>query len=116
MELSHYAIYGILLLQELRKSDEPLTKFQLSDLVGIEPVYVQQTMIPLLAAGLVASQRGRYGGYMLADRTHQATVWEIAEAESRAQVHQHPGRFGEVSAQISAHLEKALRQLRVDRL
>ena len=54
--------------------------------------------------------------YTLADRTHQATVWEIAEAESRAQVHQHPGRFGEVSAQISAHLEKALRRLRVDRL
>lgn len=116
MELPHYAIYGVLLLQELRKSHEPMTKFQLSDLIGIEPVYVQQVMIPLLAAGLVASERGRYGGYKLADRAHKATVWEIAEAESRAQEHRHKGRFAEVSAKISAHLEKALSQLRADSL
>jgi DNA-binding IscR family transcriptional regulator len=116
MELPHSAIYGILLLQELRKNPKPLTKFQLSDRVGIEPVYVQQLLIPLLAAGLVASERGCYGGYKLADRTHQATVWEIAEAESRAQEHPHSGRFGKVSAQISAHLKNALSKLRADRL
>jgi DNA-binding IscR family transcriptional regulator len=116
MELPNYAIYGVLLLQELRKSKEPMTKFQLSNLVGIEPVYVQQVLIPLLAAGLVASERGRYGGYKLADRAHKATVWEIAEAESRAQEHKYKGRFAEVSAKISEHLQNALSKLPADSL
>jgi Rrf2 family protein len=116
MQLSHYATYGILVLQELRKAQGPLTKFQLGAALGIGPIYVQQLMIRLIEAGLAASVRGPHGGYRLADREHKATVREVVEAMRMAAESRGPGRFSLVYQRVQAHLLKALDKLKVDAL
>jgi Rrf2 family protein len=116
MQLSNYAIYGILILQELRTTKEPLTKFQIGKAVGIGPIYVQQLMIRLIDAGLVASVRGPHGGYVLANREYKATVFEVIEAMRMGTESQGHGRFLQVSRKVHDHMLKALGKLKVDSL
>jgi Rrf2 family protein len=115
MELAHNIVYAVMILQELRRNKKPVTKFHLSDVIGVPPEYVQQMIIPLLAAGLVASQQGRYGGYLLADPAHKITLREVIDAR-QGEPSLRTGAVGAISTVISQQLDKALDKLQVDAL
>lgn len=53
---------------------------EISESQGIPEEYLEQLMLPLKRAGLVRSQRGVRGGYVLARPTNQITVLEILQA------------------------------------
>jgi Rrf2 family protein len=115
MELPHNIVYAVMILQELRRNKKPVTKYHLSDVVGVPPEYVQQMTIPLLAAGLVASQQGRYGGYVLANPSHKITLREVIDAR-QGEASARTGAVAKISNVISQHLDKALDKLLVDAL
>jgi Rrf2 family protein len=115
MELALNIVYAVMILQELRRNKESVTKFHLSDVIGVAPEYVQQMLIPLLAAGLVASQQGRYGGYRLANPAHKITLREVFAAR-QGEPALRTGALAKSSKAISEHLDKALDKLQVDAL
>ena len=117
MELSAFQVYGILLLQGLRKAPGRVRKADLAAAVGISDVMVQQVMIGLLGAGLVISNKGRYqGGYSLANRRHRATVAEVVKAMPWSVRASKDERFIEVREKVKAKLEGVMGLMRVDDL
>jgi Rrf2 family protein len=76
----------ILTLLAGQPSDTTLSKHEIAAAIGLTPGYVQQLMTPLQAAGLVASVRGKQGGFKLARSPETVTVAEalrIMEGEVR---------------------------------
>jgi len=57
-----------------------VTKYEIAESEGISPAYVEQLMMPLRLAGLVASHRGRSGGFSLARDPETITVAEVLRA------------------------------------
>ena len=57
-----------------------VTKYEIADSEEISPAYVEQLMLPLRLAGLVASHRGRTGGFSLARDPETVTVAEVLKA------------------------------------
>jgi Rrf2 family cysteine metabolism transcriptional repressor len=67
----------VLLASEVRPS---LTKYQIAEAEAITPAYVQQLLMALRLAGLVASHRGRVGGFSLARAPETITVGDVLRA------------------------------------
>ncbi len=82
MRVSTRAWYGLMAMVELglRERQGRVQVREISESQGIPEEYLEQLMLPLKRAGLVRSQRGIRGGYVLARPTHQITVREILEA------------------------------------
>jgi Rrf2 family protein len=57
-----------------------VTKFEIADAEGISAAYVEQLMLPLRLAGLVASHRGRSGGFSLAKDPESISVGDVLRA------------------------------------
>ena len=57
-----------------------MTKYEIAAAEGITPAYVQQLMMALRLAGLVASHRGREGGFSLTRPPETITMSEILRA------------------------------------
>jgi Rrf2 family cysteine metabolism transcriptional repressor len=57
-----------------------INKFQIAEAESISAAYVQQILIPLKAAGLVESHRGRVGGFSIARSPDTITVGDILRA------------------------------------
>ena len=67
-------------------SDTTISKHEIATALGLTPGYVQQLMTPLQTAGLVASVRGKQGGFKLSRSPGSVTVAEalrIMEGEVR---------------------------------
>jgi len=125
MRVTRYVAYGIVILQELRKANEPVTKFVLAELLSkahgkkVRAGLVRQVMIPLLAADMVTSVRGPEGGYVLASRRRRISVWDVVSAvsnlspteEGRAKT-----RMEAIVAEVNLAVEKLLRGIPVDNL
>jgi Rrf2 family protein len=58
----------------------PIMAKDLADGQEVSAAYVDQILIPLRAAGLVISHRGRNGGYQLARPADQITALEVVES------------------------------------
>ena len=116
MQLTNYATYGIAVLQTLRATTEPVQVPRLAAGLGLSEVYMQQVIIRLRRAGLVASVRGPHGGYVLADRRRRVSVWQVIQATSRPRESTVPAGTapGRIMQAVEAHLAKALQRLRVD--
>lgn len=82
MRVSTRAWYGLMAMVELglRARHGRVQVREISESQGIPEEYLEQLMLPLKRAGLVKSQRGIRGVYVLARPTHQITVREILEA------------------------------------
>jgi Rrf2 family protein len=70
----------ILVLLASRGVERPLSKQTIAVEEGTSPGYVQQLMIPLQAAGLVRSYRGKQGGFTLGRSPGSITVADILRA------------------------------------
>ncbi len=57
-----------------------VTKYEIADTESVSAAYVEQLMMPLRLAGLVASHRGRTGGFSLARDPETVSVAEVLKA------------------------------------
>ncbi len=82
MKVSTRAWYGLMAMVELgmRERQGRVQVREISESQGIPEEYLEQLMLSLKRAGLVRSQRGVRGGYILARPASQITVREILEA------------------------------------
>lgn len=82
MQLSTKTRYAVRLL--VRMAREPMGHvWRKQDLGGLEAIpvdYVAQILLMLKRAGLVGSQRGMMGGFVLAGDPRQVTVADVVEA------------------------------------
>lgn len=76
---ANYAFHA--LMQMARASlGQTATIEEMAGAVGASPSYMAKLMQRLTRAGLVTSQRGRGGGYLLARPASQITLWEVTTA------------------------------------
>lgn len=83
MELSSRVEYGLLALLELsnhRLEGKPLKVNEIAASQPIPERYLDQILILLRRHGVVQSQRGRKGGYLLAKEPSQITLLEVVTA------------------------------------
>jgi Rrf2 family transcriptional regulator, cysteine metabolism repressor len=80
MELSTKVEYALIALVELASHpdpNEPLQVKQIADRQSIPDRYLEHVFIALRNAGIVRSQRGIRGGYMLAREAWQITLLDV---------------------------------------
>jgi DNA-binding IscR family transcriptional regulator len=126
MLVTKYSVYGILVMQELRRNQEPVKLSRLSEILTeadgdlVSPGYAQQFMVHLIAAGLVESVRGCSGGYKPLNRRKRLSAFEIVQAMSRSRKNLpsqlKPGRMKKVAEKLEGRLERSLRRVNVDSL
>lgn len=82
MRITTWAEYGVICALHLakRSQDGPVTGRDLSAREKLPPDYVEQILLRLRRAGIVASTRGAKGGYALARPARDITVREILAA------------------------------------
>ena len=82
MKLGTKGRYAVMSMVALAKSDNviPLSLNDLSEREGISLTYLEQLFVKLRKKGLVESQRGPGGGYLLARSPEQINVLEVLSA------------------------------------
>lgn len=70
----------IMVLLAARPQGVPITKYQVACEEAISPAYVEQLMMALKVAGLVASHRGRAGGFSLARDPEAISIADVLRA------------------------------------
>ena len=82
MRITTWAEYGVICALHLAKRAEegPVTGRELSAREGLPADYVEQILLRLRRAGIVASTRGAKGGYELPRAAGEITVRQILEA------------------------------------
>ena len=82
MRLSSKGEYGLLALVDLamHAGEEPVQVAQIAERQGIPKQYLDQLLISLKRAGLVASSRGRQGGYWLAKLPEKISLLDSVRA------------------------------------
>ena len=82
MKLSTRGRYGTRLMVDLAQhyADGPIPLGEIAKRQEISVKYLEQLIIPLKAAGLIRSIRGRHGGYTLARKPVKISVGQILEA------------------------------------
>ena len=58
----------------------PVNKYEIARAEAISPAYVEQLMMPLKVAGIVASHRGRAGGFSLARDPETISIADVLQA------------------------------------
>jgi Rrf2 family protein len=80
MELSSRVEYALLALMELsdrQKQGKPLKATEIAQIQRIPERYLDQILIVLRRSGLIQSQRGVKGGYLLTKKPSQITLWDV---------------------------------------
>lgn len=82
MQLTRAADYGVRVMIHLANGI-PGTRSSLTDLAGaaeVSPAFLSKVLQRLVRAGLVASRRGKRGGFELLERGRQASLMDILGA------------------------------------
>lgn len=79
MILSQKCQYALRAIYEitLREEDWPVKSADIAEAQAIPPRFLENILAQLKQGGFVDSQRGKQGGYMLADRERDITVGEV---------------------------------------
>jgi Rrf2 family protein len=79
MKLSTRVRYGVRALVELAKQENGrcVSLREIAKKQEISPKYLEQMIVAMKKAGLVASVRGAEGGYRLGRAAHEITVWDV---------------------------------------
>jgi Rrf2 family protein len=82
MRLSTKGEYGLLALVDLalQAKDRPVQSSEIARRQGVPKQYLDQLLLNLKKAGLVASSRGRQGGHLLARPATEITILEAVTA------------------------------------
>jgi len=76
---SEYAILALIEMATYYESGEPMQLRQIATTQNIPDRYLEQVVATLRRGGIVKSQRGAKGGYLLAREPWKITVFEILE-------------------------------------
>lgn len=82
MQLTRAADYGVRVMMHLANGT-PGLRSSLTDLAGaaeVSPAFLSKVLQRLVKAGLVASRRGKRGGFELLDRGRHSSLMEILSA------------------------------------
>lgn len=112
MQLTNYAIYGILLLRAIKKTGGPRNNAYLSRALGISPGYAAQITFYLRQAELLRSSKGRYGGFDLVPSA-KYTYENVLEAMGSLLCPDLPddeGRVQKVRREVRRLLKQSLKQ------
>ena len=74
-----YSLKALLALAERYPSTEPLRVEEIAESQGIPENYLRRLLIELKRGGLVASQKGPSGGYMLSRSPGRITMADVVE-------------------------------------
>jgi len=74
-----YSLKALLLLAERYPSPEPLRVEEIADAQGIPENYLRRLLIELKRGGIVASQKGPSGGYLLARHPARITMADVVQ-------------------------------------
>ena len=74
-----YSLKALLMLAERYPTVQPLRVEEIASREGIPENYLRRLLIDLKRAGLVASQKGPSGGYMLARSPAKITMEEVVQ-------------------------------------
>ncbi len=77
---SEYALLALLELADRHSQNEPLQIRQIAAIQSIPDRYLEQLLATLRRSGLVRSQRGAKGGYVLAREPWKITLLEVVES------------------------------------
>jgi Rrf2 family protein len=80
MELSSRVEYALLALLEMshrQKQGKPLKSTEIAQIQGIPERYLDQILLVLRRAGVIQSQRGVKGGYLLKKKLKEISLWDI---------------------------------------
>src|SRR5258706_4119103 len=72
-----YSLKALLLLAERYPSPEPMRVEEIAESQGIPENYLRRLLIELKRGGIVASQKGPSGGYMLARSPSRITMADV---------------------------------------
>ncbi|MCA6571846.1 MAG: RrF2 family transcriptional regulator [Pseudanabaena sp.] len=105
MELSLKSEYAILAMLELANHfaiDQPLQIRQIANLQNIPDRYLEQLLATLKRQGLVKSQRGSKGGYILAREPWEISLLQIIQGiEGYEPITENNNKLGQESASLS---------------
>lgn len=130
MKISSRGEYGLLALVDIARNagSGPVQVYQIAERQGIPKQYLDQLMLALKNARLVASVRGRQGGYVLARPASAITLFDIVTALEGpiGNTNFLPGRsrrknnvrsvFQGIWQEMSAHTESVLRSKSVSQI
>jgi len=77
---SEYALLALLELALGFEGNEPLQIREIATRQNIPDRYLEQLLATLRRHGLVRSQRGAKGGYLLAREPREISIWEVIQA------------------------------------
>jgi len=73
-----YALRAVVTIAQ--NAGQPCTARTISEVTQVPTAYLSKLMQRLARNGIVNSKRGMHGGFVLAKRPEQLTVWDIVEA------------------------------------
>ncbi len=81
MKISTRSRYGLRLLMELarHKADKPVFLNEIAKNQAISEKYLSKLVIPLRGAGIIKSERGAHGGYVLARSPDAINLRQVIE-------------------------------------
>ncbi len=74
-----YSLKALLMLAERYPGSQPTRVEEIADTQGVPENYLRRLLIELKRGGLVASQKGPSGGYMLAKSPSRITMADVVE-------------------------------------
>ncbi len=74
-----YSLKALLMLAERYPSDQPTRVEEIAETQGIPENYLRRLLLELKRGGLVASQKGPSGGYLLARPPARITMADVVE-------------------------------------
>jgi Rrf2 family protein len=82
MKISTRSRYGLRLLMELtqHRDDKPVFLNEIAKNQAISEKYLSKLVIPLRGAGIIKSERGAHGGYVLARKPDAINLRQVIEA------------------------------------
>jgi Rrf2 family protein len=73
-----YALRAIVTLAQ--NNGRPCTSQEISEITKVPWPYLSKLMQGLVRAGMIRSQRGLHGGFVLRKRPAELTIWDVVEA------------------------------------
>jgi len=80
MRISTKGRYGLAAMTILAQKNGYHTAEYVSNQLGVSKIYMEQVFAMLKKAGLISSQKGSSGGYILSDKHENITIYQILKA------------------------------------
>ena len=88
-QMVEYALRAVVMLAQ--HDPNPCTAKKIAELTRVPGPYLSKLMGNLVRAGMVRSQRGLHGGFVLTTKPNKLTIWDVVDAvEPIQRIHECP--------------------------